>query len=402
MHPLRSSLLLLAAAATLPARPLLVISIDGLDHRYLRDADQLGLKIPHLRKLMSGGAWADKGVVGVYPSDTFPSHTSIVTGVRPDQHGILSNNRPSTQGGERYFFANLITAPALWDAAKRAGLKVGGVQWPVTVDSPSFTWDFPEYFKRRRGTGMDWDSMAEKATPGLLDKMTARYPSMPAEFVEDRIRALATIYLLKYEKPDLVFLHLVDHDSEAHDTAPFSVHAKAIVEYIDGLLGDILAAKPANMAVALVSDHGFERFDEVINIHTLLREAGVTAAVEVKGGMVTTNDEAALKFLRGMTAAREIPDTEWRRFVPNRPKPLGAFESPLHTIFATGPAAPLRQKVLRGDHGMWPLRQDYRSAFILFSPGEKPARLGEIDILSLAGRFAQVLDLDFGKEKIVK
>ncbi len=395
--------LLFLAALTLPARPLLVISIDGLDHRYLRDADRLGLRIPHLRKLIASGAWADRGVVGVVPTVTFPSHTSIVTGVRPDQHGIVNNNRPAAEGGERYFFANLMKAPALWDAAKRAGLKVGGVHWPVTVGSKNFDWDFPEHFKKRQGAGMDWAATAEKATPGLIEKMTARFPSMGVEWIDDRVRALATIYLLRYEKPDLLLLHLIDHDSEAHENGPFSPHANAMVERTDELLGDILAAKPANMAVALVSDHGFERFDEVVNLRALMSEAGVSGAVDVRGGTAITNDEGVAKFIRGsLQTAREIPAAEWARFLPNLPKPLAAFEAPPHTLFATDPAAPARRKILHGDHGMWPLRADYRSTFILWTPGAKADRLGEVDMLSLTGRLAKVLELDFGKEPKVQ
>ena len=65
------------------AEPLLVLSVDGLDWRYLRDANQLGLKIPNLRRLMSDGE-VTQGVIGVYPTVTWPSHTSMITGVRPD------------------------------------------------------------------------------------------------------------------------------------------------------------------------------------------------------------------------------------------------------------------------------------------------------------------------------
>ena len=48
-------LILFAALSALPlfaARPLVVISVDGLDNRYLAQADQRGLKIPNIRKLM--------------------------------------------------------------------------------------------------------------------------------------------------------------------------------------------------------------------------------------------------------------------------------------------------------------------------------------------------------------
>ena len=75
-------------AASADRHKLLVISVDGLDWRYLRDRNKLGLKIPTLRRFMAGAETAD-GVVGVWPTITWPSHTTIVTGVRPDQHGIF-------------------------------------------------------------------------------------------------------------------------------------------------------------------------------------------------------------------------------------------------------------------------------------------------------------------------
>src|SRR5437764_633831 len=79
------------APTPIPARArhrLLVISIDGLDWRYLANADVLGLHIPTLRRFMAEGDVAD-GVLGEYPTLTWPSHTTLVTGVPPRDHGIL-------------------------------------------------------------------------------------------------------------------------------------------------------------------------------------------------------------------------------------------------------------------------------------------------------------------------
>ncbi|MEZ5398256.1 MAG: ectonucleotide pyrophosphatase/phosphodiesterase [Bryobacteraceae bacterium] len=377
----------------LEARPLLVISIDGLDHRYLRDADKLGLKIPNLRKLIDGGEWADKGVIGVWPTVTFPSHTTLVTGVRPDQHGIVNNN---TAAGERYFFASYLKAPTLWDVAFKAGLKTGAVQWPVTVGAKTLTWDFPEYFQRRKGAAMDWASAAEKATPGLVEKMIARFPSMPQEWVDDRVRTLATIYLLKYEKPDLVLLHLIDHDGEAHYTGPFSMHAKAILEYQDELLGQILSARPAEMAVALVSDHGFERVDEVRNLQAAMKTAGVTGEVKVGGPLVTTEDAGVAEYMRRSDLVTEIPAAEWKRFRPNVAAPLAAFQPKPHLQFARAADALLSAKPDEpGTHGYWPMREDYHSTLILWGPGVKAGRLGEVDMLTIAPRLAAILGIKF-------
>ena len=307
-----------APAVDAARRPLLVISIDGLDHRYLRDRDKLGLKIPHLRRLIAEGAWAD-GVIGVMPTVTFPSHTTLVTGARPDQHGILSNNIGPNR---RYFEASHLKVPTLWDAARKAGLKSGAVHWPVTVDA-AIDFNLPEYFERRQGGGMDFRSMEAKSTPGLVDKIAARFPSFPQEWVDDRVRTLGTIYLLQHEKTDLILLHLVDHDSEAHENGPFTREAKAMIEYSDELLGRILAATPKSWVVAIVSDHGFERVDKIVNL------AKARADITAQGGMIAAADNAEtaawMRANAGNAAygiGREISEAEWKRFLPTRPKPL--------------------------------------------------------------------------------
>jgi hypothetical protein len=375
----------LLSAASL-ARPLLLVSIDGMDHRYLRDRDQMGLKIPHLRRLLDQGAWADGGVVGVMPSVTFPSHTTMVTGVQPHEHGILNNNRADT--GQRYWSVDLIKTPVLWDAAKRAGLKVGAVHWPVTVDA-KIDWNFPEYFQRRLGHGMDWDSTVEKATPGLIDKMVAKYPSMPQEWVDDRVRALATIYLLKHEKPDFLLVHLVDHDGEAHDTGPFTTHAKAVLEHIDELLGQILAATPKDWAVAIVSDHAFEHVKKPLLV------TGIPGKHRVGAALAVAEDEAAATAMRKAQIGREIPAAEWKRVYPHRPVPAAAFEPPHEATFVTK----LPDKFApRGDHGYWPLRHDYHSTYLVSGKGIRREKLGEIEMTSIAGRLAAILGIPFGKD----
>jgi predicted AlkP superfamily pyrophosphatase or phosphodiesterase len=109
-----------------------------------------------------------------------------------------------------------------------------------------------------------------KATPGLVDKISQVFPSFAQEWMDDRTRALATIYLLKHEKPDLILLHLVDLDSEAHENGPFTREANAKLEYSDELIGRILQAVPPQMTVAIVSDHGFERADLVVDVNRAL------------------------------------------------------------------------------------------------------------------------------------
>jgi hypothetical protein len=57
---------------------------------YVSVADRHGLKIPNLRRISATGAHA-RGVRGVLPTVTYPSHTTMMTGVWPAKHGIYEN-----------------------------------------------------------------------------------------------------------------------------------------------------------------------------------------------------------------------------------------------------------------------------------------------------------------------
>ncbi|HZN11520.1 MAG TPA: ectonucleotide pyrophosphatase/phosphodiesterase [Blastocatellia bacterium] len=388
---------LLVMAPAGRARPVLVISVDGLDHRYLRDGDQLGLQIPNLRRLMREGELAD-GVVGVLPTVTWPSHTTLITGVAPAEHGILGNRRPQSEGGDYYWEVSLLKAKTLWHAAREAGLRTAAITWPVTVGAP-IDFNLPEYFRRRQGGAMDLQSIAEKATPGLLEKITRHFPSFPQEWMDDRTRALATVYLLKHERPDLLLLHFVDLDAEAHHNGPFSREANAVLEYTDELIGRILAALPAEMAVALVSDHGFERADRVVNLNVLLAREGVKGKADVASGFVTARDKEVAAWLRQAArhgVGREIPKEELRRFAPRLAEVEAAFEPAPHHLF--GPATSgeaFAKPAETGVHGLWPGRPDYLSSFILWGPGIKPARRPRMSMLEIAPRLASLMGVKF-------
>jgi predicted AlkP superfamily pyrophosphatase or phosphodiesterase len=81
-----------AAAAQQNGEPLLVVvSVDGMRPDYVTEADARGAKVPNLRRFLKEGAFAD-GVQGVVPTVTYPSHTTLVTGVWPAKHGIYANS----------------------------------------------------------------------------------------------------------------------------------------------------------------------------------------------------------------------------------------------------------------------------------------------------------------------
>jgi predicted AlkP superfamily pyrophosphatase or phosphodiesterase len=379
---------------------LLVVSVDGLDWRYLKQADEFHLRIPNIRRLMREGSWAD-GVVGVYPSVTWPSHTTLITGVIPEVHGILGNRRPRAEGGDYYWSPDLLKAPTLWQAARNQGLITASVTWPVTTGA-DITYDLPEYFLRRNGGSMDLASVASRGTPGLADAISAAYPSFPQQWVDDRTRALAVLYLLKNKQPDLLLAHLVDLDSEEHDQGPFAMNAFAIMERTDEIIGQMIAALPKGYDFALVSDHGFERIDNDANLRVLLEQRGITGDLEILSGLVATKDLKVADFLREAARdpvnkiGREIPHGELVRYAPQLSEAVAAFEPTEHTAFGRNPSGSyLSPPPEKGDHGLWPTHPGYRSVFLIWGPGIRHSESPEIQMTEIAAKLAALAGIRF-------
>src|SRR6185295_12310890 len=91
----RAAFAALAAASLRPVvaqetpaqqRMVVVISLDGFPAYALEDAK---LPIPTLRRLSREGVTARMNIIN--PTVTWPNHTTMVTGVKADEHGLLVN-----------------------------------------------------------------------------------------------------------------------------------------------------------------------------------------------------------------------------------------------------------------------------------------------------------------------
>ncbi|HTO12320.1 MAG TPA: ectonucleotide pyrophosphatase/phosphodiesterase, partial [Candidatus Binatia bacterium] len=209
------------AGAQDPAPLLLLVSVDGLRPDYVTGADAHGLRIPALRRVLREGAFAE-GVQGVVPTTTYPSHTTLLTGVWPARHGILANTLfDPRRGGERawYWYAEDIRVPTLWDAAARAGWKTASVQWPVSVGA-RVDWNVPEFW--HVGGPGDAKLLRLVSTPGLLAEMEKELGEYPRGLgVEhDEGHARFATWLLEHRRPALLTLHLLALDHEQHDRGP--------------------------------------------------------------------------------------------------------------------------------------------------------------------------------------
>ena len=96
---LAAAAVLLAGLAALPAgaeppSTVILISLDGT-----RPADIDRPELATFAELRRRGARASR-LITVFPSNTFPSHVTLVTGVHPDVHGVVNNDFVDPERGE--------------------------------------------------------------------------------------------------------------------------------------------------------------------------------------------------------------------------------------------------------------------------------------------------------------
>ena len=192
---------------------------------------------------------------------------------------------------------------------------------------------------------------------------------------------MATFYILKQKHPSLMLLHLAELDTAEHEEAPFTPHAKAIVERSDELVGDIVKALPKNYDLALVSDHGFEQIDHIANLKVMEAADGVTGAINPSGGIVTTTDAIVAAWLRGQSGkgdvGREIPHDELVKYAPNLSDAVAAFEPAPHVMFGNAASGAGRTATNeKGNHGFWPTRPDYHSISPVFRQRREARKTG--------------------------
>jgi len=222
-----------AAAVVATTPKLLLVSIDGLR------ADMLDRGItPNLSRIAHDGVRA-RWMTPSYPSLTFPNHYTLVTGLRPNHHGIIHNSMQEEALGR--FQVNLPEAVTdsrwwggepIWVGAEKAGLR-------------SATWSWPG---------------SEAAIQGVRPSQWRVYsPDVPlADRVDDVLRWVGDD---GPDAPRLVTLYMEQVDKAGHHFGPDSPEYAAAIVQVDTAIGrllDGLAARGLDDSTNLivVSDHG--------------------------------------------------------------------------------------------------------------------------------------------------
>jgi predicted AlkP superfamily pyrophosphatase or phosphodiesterase len=274
------------AQASQEAR-VIMISIDGLMPKsYLDPASPAS----NLRALAKSGVWAD-GVIGVLPTVTFPSHTTLITGVEPAVHGIFDNrifDPENRSGGAWYYYARDIEVPTLPMAARSRGLRAAAVTWPVTVGM-DIDYLAPEYDRSDHPEGLTM-LRALSSPRTLLDAVETTRGKPLGWPQNDRDRTDITLFMLKTFDPHVLLLHLIELDDAQHNYGPGSPEAQTTLANVDSLVGEIVAQVKASghadrTTIAIVSDHGFLPLKTMLQPNAAFKREGLLTVNE--SGRVT-------------------------------------------------------------------------------------------------------------------
>jgi predicted AlkP superfamily pyrophosphatase or phosphodiesterase len=213
-----------------PQPILILISIDGWRWDYLDRVD-----VPALRSLAARGVRSE-GLIPSFPTLTFPNHWTIVTGLLPDHHGIVSNTILDRSIGPARFSMSALTAKderwwggePIWKTAMRQGRKAAAMFWPGSEAV------LPTYWK-------PYDTKVPN--PDRVDQV------------------LGWLALPEADRPAFSTLYFSDVDSAAHSTGPDSEATFAAARRVDGMIGRLIAGLTQTglinrTTLMVVSDHG--------------------------------------------------------------------------------------------------------------------------------------------------
>jgi ectonucleotide pyrophosphatase/phosphodiesterase family member 5 len=347
-----------AATAPSPQRPLLIlISVDGLRADYLQRGHS-----PNLQALAARGV-TTTAMRPSFPSLTFPNHYTLVTGLRPDRHGIVNNTMRDTELGA--FSMGIRSAvedgrwwndaEPIWVTAERAGIVTATMFWPGS----------------------------EAVVRGVRPRRWLPFDgAMPESARVDRLLA----WLDERPQPGFATLYFDSVDHDGHEYGPDSAEVNAAVAKVDAQIGRLLAGlqqRGIDANIIVVADHGMAQVSDQrrILLDSLLDPAtvqlvagGAVASLNPLPGQEVAVQAALLKphphmacYPKGQLPAR-LHYGQHRR-VPA----IICIAEPGWMIWLSPPKADAPMRPLGGMHGYDPAHPDMAASFVAAGPAFRRA-----------------------------
>jgi len=424
------SLVLLHMAARSQEAHVILISIDGLRPEFYKDPSW---NMVHLRQGMKEGVYAE-GVDGVFPTVTYPSHTTMITGVKPLKHGIYYNtpSEPLGISGKWIWQYENIKVPTIFSLAKDKGLTTASGFWPVSVGSPA-TYSVPEYWYLPKEKGSDRimaQALRENAHPaGLFEELEQHATGKLDEqdFNGDYIGidenlARMSSYLIRQYKPSFLAVHLVTVDHFEHEQGRDGDKVRAAVAGVDRAVKSIREAVAKagieeNTTIIVTGDHGFVDIHSLLSPNVLLAKAGLYdpqkpenwkayfhpsgggAFLQLKDKNDTKTKEQVLQLLKS------LPVQQQKTFIIKSREELdavgadatAAFGLAAQQGFSFGAAATgdFVRATKGGTHGFFPDFKEIQTGFVAFGKGiRKGGVIPQMGLVDIAPLISKLLGLE--------
>ena len=237
------------------------------------------------------GAAGVPSVRSIYPTVTYPAHTTIATGCWPDRHGVTANEPflPGISPLPWNFYHDIVRCPDIFDLCKQNGLRCAAVGWPVTGNHPSIDLLVDEIWT----IGRDWtrESMREVligsgTDPQLYEKIVRPLESLRVprrQPASSFFNAAAAAGILSKYRPDVLFVHLGNPDNYRHKAGVFSPLIKECAADLAGVFFQLQCALRENgdledCNIVLLSDHGQLDTKRSVYPNVALRKKGYITA----------------------------------------------------------------------------------------------------------------------------
>lgn len=421
------------ALPTAKATHLMVISIDAL-----RSQDLDFLKtLPNFRKILEKASYSS--VKSIYPTLTYPCHTTIVTGNYPINHGIENNLKlvPEEEKPSWHWYSEDVKCNTLYDEAKKHKLKVGSIFWPVMAKA-KVDYNLAEIWPMDKSETQKSISLKTGTKPFILDAFL-RYGKLLDGTKQPNLDNFSTktaSLMIKSRKPNLMLLHLIDVDNSRHKYGTTSKEAYEALKRQDVRIGEIIeTTKSAGIyddtAFVILGDHSFLDIEQKINLNYLFIKEGLIT-LDSSGKLVDWDVYALSCGGSCQIKIKNENDSSIKDKVElllknlyeenNSPFENIFFKSDLKTrgvssfydymiecrkgfcfsssIKATKLIEPLNYDngEYRGNHGFDPNKDDYETLFITFGKGIKEnVVLDGINLVDEGPTLAHILGLDLGE-----
>ena len=408
------AIMLMSNMAPAQEKHVVVVTIDGFrPNFYLEDK----WDTPNLKEMKREGAHAH-GVDGVFPSVTYPSHTTIVTGVYPARHGIFYNalfEKDEATKGQIYWRFDQITSPTLWEVTQSAGLKAASVNWPVSVGAPTI---FNISDVGAKGQKVMEDSTRPAGISTLLKREVLGNAPAIKVGIDKNVAGIAA-WVIKSEKPNFMTVHLLgmDHVQQVHGRSGPEVE-QAIIR-ADSAVGMIRkaiaeAGIKENTLLIVTGDHGFYDVTTTVSPNVWLKQWGLIedenswkAKFHTAGGgafmfLKDKNDVTTLNTVMSKLKASGNADKKYFELV-GRKKLLSIGADPDVVLALTGMngasfsartnALPV-DKGKGGTHGYFPNTRNIQTGFVAEGKGlRKQTRIAEMDLRDISAIVVEYLGL---------